>query len=119
MKGEMRRLQELKQTFRKEFDKAPQNQKRLDDLKRLQHNFERSRDMADTLDAAGLINTTDNNAALFEHILGVGQKVTPTNRVDVASTMTGPLGEVKLLTTWAILPDGRAYLSTVKIIPKT
>lgn len=33
MKGKMKRLQEFKQTFRKEFDKAPQNQKRLDDLK--------------------------------------------------------------------------------------
>lgn len=46
----------------------------------------------------------------------VGQKVTPDNTLDVASEIVGPAGKVKLLTTWKILPDGRAYLSTIKVI---
>jgi hypothetical protein len=118
MKAEMRRLQELKQTARKEFDRSPQNQKRIDELRKLQHNFERSQDMARTLDAAGLIGTEESNAAMFKHLLEVGQKVTSENRLDVASEVVGPTFKVKLLTTWIILPDGRAYLATIKVIPR-
>jgi len=115
----LRRLQELKQSSRKDFDKTPSNQKRIDELKKLEHNYERSTDMAETLEDAGLIDTPDGNTAVLEHLLEVGQKVTPTNRLDVASILEGPNGTVKLLTTWTLLPDQRAYLATIKVIPRT
>jgi hypothetical protein len=31
--------------------------------------------------------------------------------------MTGPLGTIEILSTWKILPEGRALLATIKLIP--
>ena len=74
--------------------------------------------MAVTLAKAGIADTTEENAKIIEHLLEVGEKVKAGSNVDVASEIVGPNGAVKMLTTWKILPDGNAYLSTIKLIPK-
>ena len=74
--------------------------------------------MASTLVEAGLPDNPAENAKLLEHLLGVGEKVKAGANVDVASELVGPDGAIKMLSTWKILPDGEAYLSTIKLIPK-
>ena len=74
---------------------------------------------AQTLDEAGLPDTAANNEKIIEHLLDVGETVTPEHFKDIRSELVGPAGKVKVLSTWKILPDGRAYLATVKLIPKS
>ncbi|MEO8699880.1 MAG: DUF4157 domain-containing protein [Kofleriaceae bacterium] len=119
LKQELAALQLQKQTARKVFDANPANEARIERLKDLKHNFERSQDMAATLADAGIDNTLENNTKLMEHLLEVGKTVTPANRVKVPSTVVGDKGNVMLQSTWTVLPDGRAYLSTVIVMPKT
>ena len=64
------------------------------------------------------IADTPQNEAIIKHLLEVGKNVTPEQRADVESQMTGPGGTVILKSTWTILPDGRPYLSTLKVMPK-
>jgi len=75
--------------------------------------------MATTLDEAGLIDTPEHNERIMRHLLEVGRTVTPEHRLDIRSEIDGPNGRVKILSTWAILPDGRVYLSTIKLIPRS
>ncbi len=117
VKGELRELQISKQKNRKLFDSDENNAKLLKKLKDRNHNFDRSSDMKRHLEDIGLFDTSENNKAIIEHLLGVGNKVTPDNRVWVPSILNGSNGSVKLESTWKILDDNRAYLTTVKLIP--
>lgn len=110
-------LKKLKQTNRKLFDADPNNEKLLDKLKKQEHNLDRSTDMKRHLDNIGLDDTPDNNQIIIEHLLEVGQKVSPENRLWVPSLLEGPNGLLQVETTWAILEDGRAYLTTLKLMP--
>lgn len=114
---ELRDLQKLKQSDRKLFDSSPENANRLEQLKAQKHNLERSKDMSRHLDDIGLPDTLDNNEALIKHLLEVGNKVTPEQRTWVPSTLAGPKGTLKVESTWKILNDQRAYLTTLKFIP--
>lgn len=114
---ELRDLQRLKQSNRKLFDSSPTNAERLEQLKSQKHNLDRSKDMARHLEEAGLPDTPENNNELIAHLLQVGNKVTPDNRTWVPSTFTGPKGTLKVESTWKILDDQRAYLTTLKLIP--
>jgi hypothetical protein len=69
------------------------------------------------LDNIGFPDTPENNEALIKHLLDVGNKVTPEQRTWVPSTLTGPEGTLKVESTWKILDDQRAYLTTLKLIP--
>lgn len=115
--AELRDLQRLKQSDRKLFDASPENAKRLEQLKAQKHNLERSQDMGRHLDNIGFPDTPENNEALIKHLLDVGNKVTPEQRTWVPSTLTGPEGTLKVESTWKILDDQRAYLTTLKLIP--
>jgi hypothetical protein len=75
--------------------------------------------MKDILEKAGLTDTPENNKLITEHLLEVGNKVTPDNRTWVPSILKGPNGNLKVESTWKILNDGRAYLSTLKFKPVT
>lgn len=114
---ELRTLQQFKQTNRKLFDADPNNAKLLDKLKSQKHNFDRSSDMARHLETVGLSDTPANNQMITEHLLRVGNKVTAENRVWVPSTLKGPNGNLQVESTWKILEDQRAYLTTLKLMP--
>ncbi len=116
LRKEISELKKLKQTRRKLFDATPQNVTRLKELEALEHNFNRSKDMASKLDSIGLYDTLENNQSIVKHLLEVGKRITPENRVDIVSNLVGPSGKLKVLTTWSIV-DGKPYLSTIKLIP--
>lgn len=115
--AELRELQNLKQRDRKLFDSSPKNAIRLKQVKDLAHNLERSQDMSKRLENIGLPDTPENNDILIKHLLEVGNKVSPEQRTWVPSTLTGPKGTLKVESTWKILDDQRAYLTTLKLIP--
>lgn len=114
---ELRALQDLKQGSRKVFDANPGNVDRLDQLKSMQHNYERSTAMARELDKVGLTNTLANNNILINHLLETGQSVGPANRVWVPSLLEGPNGALQVKSTWKIMDDNRAYLNTLMFVP--
>lgn len=114
---ELSDLQAFKQQDRKMFDVDPANQGRIDQLKNMQHNFERSQDMARNLENIGLPNTLENNDLILRNLLDTGSSVTPENRVWVPGNLTGPNGSLRVNSTWAILPDGTNYLSTLRFMP--
>ncbi len=114
---ELRALQQFKQTNRKLFDTDINNAKLLDKLKSQKHNFDRSSDMARHLETVGLSDTPVNNQMITEHLLKVGNKVTAENRVWVPSILKGPSGNLQVESTWKILEDQRAYLTTLKLMP--
>jgi len=117
MKNELRQLKSERQNQRKEFDSDPANSKRIDALEKLKHNYERSVEMARTLDGAGLPDTIAGNDEMIKQLLDVGQAVTDGNNVNVPTILVGKTGKVIAETTWTILPDGRAYLTTIKLKP--
>jgi filamentous hemagglutinin len=69
------------------------------------------------LDNIGLADTPANNQLITEHLLRVGNKVTPDNRSWVPSVLKGPKGSLQVESTWKILEDQRAYLTTLKLMP--
>jgi hypothetical protein len=117
VKKELTELQIFKQKNRKLFDADPENEKRLLKLKDQDHNYDRSQSMAKQLDAAGLTDTPENNEKIIDHLLDVGNKVTPENRVWFKSVLEGPNGKLEVQSTWKILEDGKKYLTTVNFIP--
>ena len=66
---------------------------RLDQLKDMQHNYERSQDMSRNLESIGLTNTPQNNEYIVRNLLNTGNTVTPDNRVWVPGQLNGPDGE--------------------------
>jgi hypothetical protein len=118
MADELKTLKNERQTARKKFDKDPSKAARIKKLEELKHNQQRSLEMATSLEDAGLPDTAAVNEEIIRHLLEVGQKITTDNRVQFRSELTGSAGDVKLLSTWVILPDGRTLLSTVMVIPR-
>jgi hypothetical protein len=117
MSEELSGLQAFKQRDRKTFDLDPANQKRIDQLKSMKHNFDRSQAMAKNLESIGLPNTPENNDLIMRNLLETGKSVTPENRVWVPGTLTGPTGSLRVNSTWTILEDGTKYLSTIRFMP--
>jgi hypothetical protein len=118
MAAELKALKNERQTTRKEFDKDPSKAARIKKLEELRHNQERSLEMAKSLESAGLPDTPEVNEDIIRHLLEVGQNINENNRVRFPSELSGTAGQIKLLSTWVILPDGRALLSTVMVIPR-
>lgn len=116
-RSQLRELQNLKQTSRKIFDADPNNNLLLKRLKDQKHNFERATEMAKNLNKIGLPNTEESNNRIINHLLDAGQKASKENRLDLPSILHGENGSLKVLSTWTIIDDGRAYLSTLKLIP--
>lgn len=117
LRVQLRELQNLKQTSRKLFDADPNNEILLKSLKDKKHNFERAIDMAKNLEEIGLPNTEEMNNKIINNLLDAGQNASKENRLDIPSVLHGENGSLKVLSTWTIIDDGRAYLSTLKLIP--
>lgn len=116
VKQELRELKQLKQTQRKVFDADPQNAKRIKELEKMKHNFDRSDDMRQKLESIGLSDTIENNQTIAKHLLEVGKQINPNNTLDFPSVLEGKTGKLKVLTTWKLV-DGQPYLATIKLIP--
>ena len=114
---ELRQLQQLKQGSRKEFDKNPENERRLNQIKKLRHNYERSQAMFASIQQVGLTNSAEDINKIISHLLDIGELVTLETRVDYPSEIEGLRGRLKVLSTWVILPDETQYLSTLKLVP--
>lgn len=114
---ELRQLQQLKQRSRKEFDKNPENERRLNQIKKLRHNYERSQSMFVSIQQAGLNNSAEDINKIISHLLDIGELVPLETRVDYPSEIEGSRGRLRLLSTWVILPDDTKYLSTIKLVP--
>lgn len=113
----MRQLQQLKQGSRKEFDKNPENERRLNQIKKLRHNYERSQAMFASIQQVGLTNSAEDINKIISHLLDIGELVTLETRVDYPSEIEGSRGRLKVLSTWVILPDETQYLLTLKLVP--
>jgi hypothetical protein len=118
MAAELKTLKNERQTTRREFDKDPSKAARIKKLEDLKHNQERSLEMAKSLERAGLPDIPEVNEEIIRHLLEVGQNINENNRVRFPSELRGSTGKIRLLSTWVILPDGRAFLSTVIVIPQ-
>lgn len=114
---ELRELNKLKQSNRKLFDANPKNELRLKDLKKKNHNYERSADMKNKLESIGLDDTVEANEKIMKHLLETGKKVTPDNDGWFKSVLEGPNGKLKTSTVWAFTDDGKAYLSSLRFTP--
>ncbi len=117
-KQELRQLQEMKQTARKEFDKNLDNEQRLEHIKKLRHNYERSQEMFASIKKIGFTDSVEDINNIISHLLLVSESVSFETRVDHPSELEGPSYQIKVLSTWVILPDNTKYLSTIKFIPK-
>lgn len=114
---ELRQLQQLKQESRKEFDKNLENEHRLNQIKKLRHNYERSQSMFISIQQVGLTNSAEYIKKIISHLLDIGEQVTLESRVDYPSKIEGSRGRLRILSTWVILPDETKYLSTIKLVP--
>jgi hypothetical protein len=119
LQQELRELNAFKQSDRKVFDSNPVNEKRIDELKRLRKNYQRSQEMSESLEAVGLSDNVVNNDLIINHILDVGQEINSSNRVQYVSTLKGPDGDLKVLSTFRVFDDGSKYLSSINFIPIT
>ena len=115
--AELRQLQQLKQESRKEFDKNPENEHRLNQIKKLRHNYERSQSMFISIQQAGLNNSVEDINKIIAHLLDIGELVNLETRADYPSEIEGSRSRLRILSTWKILPDETKYLSTIKLVP--
>ncbi len=106
----------MKQTQRRAYDADPTNERRLEQLKRLRHNVERSNSMAKVLEDAGIPDTPQNNRMMMEHLLEQGDDAVATGTTRSVFTHPGG-GQVVIQGKWTVIDDGRAYLATVMIMP--
>jgi len=117
-KEELRQLQEFKQRDRKAFDQDPGNEARLVDIRdRLKHNYERSQEMFASIKSIGMADTVEDVNTIISHLLSVGEGVAVESAGRHPSTLEGPLGSLRVHSTWKILPDGTRYLATINFMP--
>ena len=114
---ELRQLQQLKQKARKEFDKNPENERRLNQIKKLRHNYERSQSMFVAIQQVGLTNSAEDINKIISHLLDIGELVNLETKANYPSEIEASRGRLRTLSTWVILPDETKYLSTIKLVP--
>lgn len=116
-KQELSELQSFKQSNRRLFDSDSNNEKRLLEIKKLKHNYERSRGMLNSILLAGFDDSSETVNIIIEHLLEVGQAINQTNRENHKSEIVSPNGVLLVISTWKILSDGERYLTTINFNP--
>jgi hypothetical protein len=116
-KQELSELQAFKQSNRKLFDSDSNNEKRLLEIKKLKHNYERSRAMLNSILLAGFDDSSETVNIIVEHLLAVGQGINKTNCENHKSEIVSPNGVLLVISTWKILSDGERYLTTINFNP--
>ncbi len=118
-KKEYTRLQQFKQTSRKDYDKDPENEKTLDRIKAARHNYERSQEMYESIKSVGMTDSIQDVKKLIESLLSVGEDVTVSAPSARSTEVPASAGKLKIDSKWKILPDGTRYLTTITVIPIT
>ena len=111
------RIDELKdirklnpESFTKEMKKE------LQECENRLHNYQRSQEMNNTLNEAGIEDSIENNQMIVENLLDAAKDVTDGN-TEIISYIEGVNGKVQVVSRWKILPDGTPYLATVILKP--
>ena len=111
------RIDELKdirklnpESFTKEMKKE------LQECENRLHNYQRSQEMNNTLNEAGIEDSIENNQMIVENLLDAAKEVTDGN-TEIISYIAGVNGKVQVVSRWKILPDGTPYLATVILKP--
>lgn len=76
-KQELSEVQAFKQNNRKVFDSNSNNEKRLLEIKKLKHNYERSQAMLNSVLLMGLDDSAATVNTIIEHLLEIGQSMIP------------------------------------------
>ena len=74
--------------------------------------------MFESIKRIGISDSVADINMIILHLLSVGEGVKMETRVEHESKGQGPLGSLSVRSTWAILPDGARYLSTIILGPK-
>ncbi|NER19773.1 MAG: hypothetical protein F6J96_03240 [Symploca sp. SIO1C2] len=118
---ELNQLQKMKQKNRKEYDKNPQNEQRLKKIKILKKNYERSQAMFEAVKQVGMVGSVEDIENIIDNLLDVGEELTvdadDTGRQKI-NKIDAPNGQLKVISTWKVLPDGTKYLATINFIPQ-
>ena len=111
------RIDELKdirklnpESFTKEMKKE------LQECENRLHNYQRSQEMNNTLNEAGIEDSIENDQMIVENLLDAAKEVTDGN-TEIISYIEGVNGKVQVVSRWKILPDGTPYLATVILKP--
>ena len=116
-KQELSELQTFKQSNRRLFDSDSNPEKRLLEIKKLKHNYERSQGMLNSILLAGFDDSSETVNIIIEHLLAVGQAINKTNRENHKSEIVSQNGVLLVISTWKILSDGERYLTTINFNP--
>ena len=90
--------------------------KELQECENRLHNYQRSQEMNNTLNEAGIEDSIENNQMIVENLLDAAKEVTDGN-TEIISYIEGVNGKVQVVSRWKILPDGTPYLATVVLKP--
>ena len=113
LKKEYNSLKDLQVSNQREFAKTPGAREKLNKLNDQIYSIERSREMAQNLNNAGVNDSAKNNAIIIDKLLNTAGGVTSSNR-ETSIVVSGSGGNVRIYAVWKILPDGSKRLATVK-----
>lgn len=114
--NELKELQYLKQNSRKQYDQNHNNERRLQQIKKLKHNYDRSIAMLRVIQSVGLNDSQYTINLIIDHLLNIGQSITIENRVNYKSQIIAPNGILIIESTWKILPNNQCYLVTINLL---
>ncbi|EHZ1435174.1 hypothetical protein K4179_005036, partial [Escherichia coli] len=95
--------------FAKEY---PDGKKTIRALEDKMHNIDRSREMGQILEDAGIPDTPANNDMIIEKLLDSAQGDLPADRT-TSVVIDGKNGSVRVNGVWVDMPDGAKRLSTI------
>ena len=107
-------LKDLRKSNPENFTK--EMKKELQECEDRLHNYQRSQEMSNTLNTAGIEDTIENNQMIVENLFDAAKEVTEGN-TEIISYIEGVNGKVQVVSRWKILPDGTPYLATVILKP--
>jgi len=116
-KQELSELQSFKQSNRRLFDSDSNNEKRLLEIKKLKHNYERSQAMLNSVLSMGFDDSASTVNTIIKHLLEISQSIDEVNCKDYKSEIVTPRGVLLVISTWKILPKGERYLTTINFNP--
>ena len=116
-KQELAELQAFKQNNRKVFDSNFNNERRLLEIKKLKHNYERSQAMLNSVLLTGFDDSAATVNTIIKHLLDIGQSTNEVNCKNYKSKIVSHSGILLVISTWKILPRGERYLTTINFNP--
>lgn len=110
----IKELEDIRKKGLEEFTKSMNEE--LKSCKQRLHNYQRSMEMSNTLNNAGIEDNDENNLMIVRNLLDAAKEVTD-ERTEVKSYIKGTEGKVEVVSRWKITSDGKPYLATVILKP--